>query len=161
MMQGFAGCSPGTAQLAPCPSGEIRKNGACVPDNLRVEIGYGNPVMLVSEGGELQVRRGFQGLVDALIGFRLTGFRPNAEVSVTIRMLFPPSGEEIIPEKSFNTTFAEVAPGVNEQSRAMTIFASASAVLGQEVEIFVRVQDVDDPSLTASLEQTVVLVEQN
>ena len=84
MMQGFAGCSPGAAQLAPCASGEVPKNGACVPDNLRVEIGYGNPVTLISEGGELQVRRGFQGLVDALLGFRLTGFRPNAEVSVNV-----------------------------------------------------------------------------
>ena len=143
-----------------CGFGEIAENGACVSDPTpRIELGFGNPYGAIEEGGEMPTAAGFQGLMDALVAYRLHGFNEESMLVATVSMFLTEDDEPLVQE--FATSgFAETSDnGFSILQQGFTIFASPAEVWGNEARIVVEVYDFGMEDVRATLEQNVILVE--
>lgn len=144
-----------------CALGFNCVSGACLvsttPD---VELGDENPFVAIEEGGELIIRRGFQGGNHIFMSVRVTGFPPNA--TVAFRRGVTPTGSTLplVIESTVTQFLVDEGNGVN---RLNQVFVFIDGVLpqdydGREATVTIGVSDPTNPALTASVTQRVILV---
>ncbi len=162
----LGGCSQPPAGNSPqtedpeCGFGETVENGACVPSRApQIQLGFGNPYDPIADGGEMPTAAGFQGLMDALVAYRLHGFDEDSMLVATISVFLNETDEPLVQE--FATSgFAETSDnGFSILQQGFTIFASPGDVWGKEARVLVEVHDFGAPDVSATLEQDVILVE--
>ena len=114
----------------------------------------------VTEGGELPVRLGFQGGVHTFVSVRTTGFPSAASALFSIEITLD-DGTTIVSPRTLTQLFTDVGNGVNEAQGVFTRFDGAvpGDLDGRSGVISLTVTDPEDESISASLTQTVQLIE--
>lgn len=143
-----------------CPLGQECRSGVCAaaegPD---LEIGDEAPFAAIVEGGDMIVRRGFQGGNHIFLSVRAVGFDPQAGVEFTRGVVPVDSPLPVVIESTVTQFFTPQSDGTLLLDR---IFTFIDGVLpddydGKEATVTVRLTDLTDPSITAELVQQVVL----
>lgn len=147
-----------------CVLGQNCVDGACAdaagPD---VEYGQANSgaYAKVAEGGEVQVFHGSQGGIHTFLSMRFSGFPEETTFSFVRRIVLTDSGEEILPEATIPLNFvSQLEDGTYEVLDYFEFLVGVPGDAdGREATVTITVFDRDDPSVSATIEQTVVLVE--
>ena len=147
-----------------CALGESCSTGVCVSSDgsdvqywAVVGLSYGP----VADGGNVNVHRGFQGGVHTFVSVRTTGFAPGASALLTIGIILVEDGRVLVTPRALPTAFSDLGGGVNE---AQGIFTRLENTLPGELDrkqaiVTLTVADIEDGSISASLTQTVTLIE--
>ncbi len=107
-------------------------------------------------GDTYYMQAGFQGLIDAYISFRVTGFAPGATVDVatSIRIV---ENNQLIHQTLLPRALLDAGGGINQYfDFYMFVFVPPSQVDGKVVRISLTVTDQTDPNISAS--QTIDVV---
>lgn len=151
---------PPTTEEPDCGFGETAENGACVASRVpQIQLGFGNPYEPIIDGDEMPTAAGFQGLMDALVAYRLHGFDDQSMLVATISLFLNETDEPLVQD--FATSgFSETSEnGFSILQQGFTIFASPADVWGKDARVVVEVHDFGAPDVSATLEQDVILVE--
>jgi len=150
----------GCAGEGDCPLGQECRSGVCAvvagPDLL---VGDETPFTAIVEGGDMIVRRGFQGGNHIFISVKAIGFNPASGVEFTRGIVPVDSPLPVVIESTITQFFTVQDDGTLLLDR---IFTFIDGVLpddydGREATVTIRLTDLADPSITAELVQQVVL----
>ena len=132
-----------------------------VPRMLEIGFANGGPYTVVPPGGEMPVFMGPQGGIHIFATIRGTGFAPNALVSLTQMGTLVDNGQIIITPFTANATFTQ-APGEDGVNQLLDRFIFLSAlpndVYGETALLRFTITATADPTVTATIEQEVLLV---
>jgi len=96
-----------------CALGEQCDAGVCQPVSVDVQVGYGNPFVALSEGGDLPLLRGFQGYTELYLSYRTKGFTPSGLGYVKVELVATDTNDRLILSYNYRT-FYSIAPDINE-----------------------------------------------
>ncbi len=133
--------------------------GQCTAVTADIELGTGSSAVTYAKllwGGTYNMQAGFQGLIDAYVSFRVSGFAPGATVDVatSIRIV---ETNQLIHQTLLPRTLIDAGGGINQYfDFYMFVFVPPAQVDGKVVRLSVTVTDQTDPNITAS--ETIDLV---
>lgn len=128
-----------------------------------IELGQANEDVFVpiADGGDMQLFSFGQGGVHFFLRYRVTGFRANPNVTVTISVIRAEDFAPVVREFAQIEDMVEVEPGVNEtqMNRLVRVDSIVSAdVFDRDVLIVVTVTDNLDPAVTTTIGQRLHLL---
>ncbi len=147
-----------------CALGQACDGGFCTTSNdpdIQYLADSDGIIAPVEEGGTVPVYRGFQGGQHTYLTIRATGFESESAATLDVQMVLVEDGSNAIDPQTLEIVFSEIEPGVTEAAEIFvrtTGFASGQ-LHRKDAIVTITVTDVVDPSITASVEQTVFLFE--
>lgn len=128
-----------------------------------VELGYsfGQPYECVFDDDVIPVEFGFQGGIHFFISLRLSGFAPDAQVSIFREGVFlDDEGTAVYPYTVPQVICTDIGNGVNEiDSLFVGIFVAPSQADGRTAELIFTVTDLNDSNVTATIVRRLLFVE--
>lgn len=146
-----------------CPLGESCDGTYCVPAIPDIELGRGNTYVKVLEGGDVPLARGFQGFGELYLSYQTIGFTPGGNATVFLHLSLVEDGTVVFDNPSGSLmAFTEISPGVNEGlNDYWLIFEDPNLFYGKLANLTLTIVDTADPKISASLTQTVRIVDPN
>ena len=131
------------------------------PLKVDIQLGYGVPFVALGDGDNLPVSRGFQGFSELYLSYQTKGFTPGGLASITLVLVLTDTDQTI----NFTTNhhvFTEIEPGINEGVLDQwIIFRNPNRLIGRLAHLTLTATDATVPSITATVQQNVVLVDAN
>ncbi|MFQ5489608.1 MAG: hypothetical protein ACE5GE_02700 [Phycisphaerae bacterium] len=143
-----------------CLLGESCNGGFCTPATADIELGYGDPYIKIAEGGDMPMNRGFQGFGELFLSYRTTGYTPGGNATISLRITLVADGTDVLPDTTVpGNTFVEISPGVNEKLIDFwLVFRNPNEYYGMTANVFLTITDETNPTISVSIQQTVVIV---
>jgi hypothetical protein len=147
----------------PPPAFEATIEMGCGPDCIDglASIGVmvnGATYVPFEDGDDMPLFHGPQGGIHIFVTIRGVGFAPNSLVDFTQSGVLVESERVIISQATTTATFSEIAPGLNQiQDRFVFVQALPAEVDDQLVRLTFRVTDRTNPTITASVTQSVTI----
>ena len=162
----FNGIPDGCCKSEPdCPLGESCVSGICQPSTPDIELGQGDPFNRILEGGDLLVIPGFQGFGDIFLSYRTLGYTSDGTATITLDVTLIDDGTRVAgdaPSFALSHPFTEVSADVNVGvNDGWLIAQNPFPLFGRRANVTLTITDDTDPSITVTLQQTVVLVNAN
>jgi len=149
-----------------CPLGQnCGADGVCEPaTDPDLEFGRGgnssgDPYEKIGSGGNWDMTRGFQGFFEAFVSIRATGFAPGATVTYTLRVT-QLRINHVLGDYQSSFPLTDAGAGVNEDLDFFIILFPAlppdNDIDGEELEVYIRIEDPGDSTHFAELTQNVI-----
>ncbi len=131
------------------------RTAAPAPDNAHTLVigqSNGEPFTELADGDDVQAFTLGQGTVHLFVSFHVTGFNPDAEVSITVSAERVEDGRVVIENRTQPETLTEIGPSLYERiDRLVRFDAFPSEIVEQDIVFTLTVTDVNAPTTTVSV----------
>ncbi|MCH7924090.1 MAG: hypothetical protein IIC51_01010 [Planctomycetes bacterium] len=158
------GIPDGCCEAEPhCLLGEACMAGVCEAVSEDIELGYFNPYIKILEGGEMPVHVGFQGFTDLYLSYRTLGFTPGGAATVTVEIVMVDDGSIVLPANpAAGQFFTDTGSGINEANNDYwRLLVDPFTLFGRQAKVFLTITDDANPTISVTIQQTVVIVNAN